>query len=98
METKGPRVFFVAQMSHWDQGIMGLTKPETWCLVKLARDLTRLHPKWWFSKGNHLISGKSRLVKYYDLARYMIGQIYDGVADQGIYQEASIHRRFFAVV
>ncbi len=32
-------------------------------------DLTRPHPKWWFSKGNHLISGKSRLVKYYNLAR-----------------------------
>ena len=28
-------------------------------------DLTRPHPKWWFSKGIPLISGKSRLVKYY---------------------------------
>ena len=37
-------------------------------LVKLARDLTRPHPKWWFSKGNPLISGKSTLVKYYNLA------------------------------
>ena len=27
------------------------------------------HPKWWFSKGIPLISGKSRLVKYYNLAR-----------------------------
>ena len=37
-------------------------------------DLTRPHPKWWFSKGNPLISGKSRLVKYYNLARcnYMV--------------------------
>ena len=26
--------------------------------------------KWWFSKGNPLISGKSRLVKYYNLARW----------------------------
>ena len=34
-------------------------------------DLTRPHPKWWFSKGNPLISGKSRLVKYYNLARFM---------------------------
>ena len=34
-------------------------------------DLTRPHPKWWFSKGNLLISGKSRLVKYYNLARSM---------------------------
>ena len=32
-------------------------------------DLTRPHPKWWFSKGIPLISGKSRLVKYYHLAR-----------------------------
>ena len=32
-------------------------------------DLTRpIFPKWWFSKGNPLISGKSRLVKYYNLA------------------------------
>ena len=34
-------------------------------------DLTRPLPKWWFSKGNHLISGKSRLVKYYNLDRTM---------------------------
>ncbi len=34
-------------------------------------DLSRGHPKWWFSKGNPFISGKSRLVKYYNLARYM---------------------------
>ena len=34
-------------------------------------DLTRPHPKWWFSKGNPLISGKSRLVKYNNLARHM---------------------------
>ncbi len=32
-------------------------------------DLTRPHPKWWFSRGNPLISGKSRLVKYYNLPR-----------------------------
>ena len=32
-------------------------------------DLTRPHPKWWFTKGIPLISGKSRLVKYYNLAR-----------------------------
>ena len=32
-------------------------------------DLKRPHPKWWFSKGNPLISGKPRLVKYYNLAR-----------------------------
>ncbi len=32
-------------------------------------DLTRPHPKWWFSKGIPLISGKSRLVKKYNLPR-----------------------------
>ena len=32
-------------------------------------DLTRPHPKWWFSKGNPLISGKARLVKYCNLTR-----------------------------
>ena len=32
-------------------------------------DLTRPHPKWWFSKGIPPISGKSRLVKYYNLVR-----------------------------
>ena len=30
--------------------------------------------KWWFSKGNPLISGKSRLVKYYNLARWGVLQ------------------------
>ena len=39
-------------------------------LVKLYRPHTP-HPKWWFSMGNPFISGKSRLVKYYNLARYM---------------------------
>ena len=38
-------------------------------LVKLTRD--RKPPKWWLSKGNPLISGKSRLVKYYNLARWL---------------------------
>ena len=40
-------------------------------------DLTRPHPKWWFSKGHPLISGKSRLVKYYNLARiYVIANMW----------------------
>ena len=39
-------------------------------------DVTRVfHPKWWFSKGNPLISGKSRLVKYYNLARWWFFKI-----------------------
>ena len=33
---------------------------------------TQPHPKRWFSRGNPVISGKSRLVKYYDLARTVI--------------------------
>ncbi len=42
-------------------------------LVKLARDLTRpISPKWWFSKGNPLISGNSRSVNYYNLASFMV--------------------------
>ena len=32
-------------------------------------DLTRPHPKWWFSREHPLISGKPRSVKYYNLAR-----------------------------
>ena len=37
-------------------------------------DLTwPIFPKWWFSKGIPLISGKSRLVKYYNLARILVG-------------------------
>ena len=36
-------------------------------------DLTRpISPKWWFRKGNPLISGKCGLVKYYNLARIML--------------------------
>ena len=34
-------------------------------------DVTRPHPKMQLRKGNPLISGKSRLVKYYSLARLM---------------------------
>ena len=46
-------------------------------------DLTRpIFPKWWFSKGNPLISGKSRLVKYYNLARWII--LYIGVTHLSI--------------
>ena len=41
-------------------------------------DLKRPHPKWWFSKGDHLISRKPRLVKYYNLARlhHLLCQIF----------------------
>ena len=30
----------------------------------IATSHNRFTPKWWFSNGNPLISGKSRLVKY----------------------------------
>ena len=35
-------------------------------------DLTRPHPKRQLRKGNPLISGKSRMVKYYNLPRLML--------------------------
>ena len=46
-------------------------------------DLTRPHPKWWFSKENPLISGKPGLMKYYYLARlyvyiYILHMIQEG--------------------
>ncbi len=60
--------------------IMNLELPSSdfslWQIMKLVwsnySDLTRPHSKWWFSKGNSLISRKSRLVKYYNLARLVI--------------------------
>ena len=39
-------------------------------------DLTRPHPKWWFSMGNPLISGKRSLVKYYKLARFFVSRLW----------------------
>ena len=47
-------------------------------------DLTRPHPKWWFSKGNPLISGKSRLVKYYNLGRYIYIYIFFFSRSEGL--------------
>ena len=38
-------------------------------IITTSHDLTPNGSKWWFSKGNPLISGKPRLVKYYNLAR-----------------------------
>ena len=53
----------------WPLGFLGLI-----VLVKLARDLTRRFSpqKVAFWKGNPLISGKCRLVKYYNLARLLV--------------------------
>ena len=39
------------------------------CILANYSDLTRPHLKWWFGKGNPLISGKSGLVKYNNLTR-----------------------------
>ena len=64
-------------MGPGGEGISGDTHPKAWlgwiCLYMIwsnYSDLTRPHPKWWFSEGNPLISGKSGLVKYDNLARY----------------------------
>ena len=38
----------------------------------IATENTTKNPKWLFRKGNPLISGKSRMVKHYNLARYYI--------------------------
>ena len=45
-------------------------QPSSWA----NNDQTRrvVTPKWWFSKGNLLVSGKSRVVKYYNLARTIL--------------------------
>ena len=51
---------------------LGISEPSTWSNYS---DLTRPHPKWWFSKGNPLISGKPRLVKYYNLARSTVRRL-----------------------
>ena len=44
-----------------------------------TENTTDLPPKWWFSKGNPLISGKSRVVKYYTvdvLAMLVSGRVH----------------------
>ena len=49
---------------QWGWTIFCLTNSNIWSNYS---DLRRPHPKWWFSKGNPLISGKCRLVKYYSI-------------------------------
>ena len=49
---------------------VAFSKAPDFCILFWSNysDLTRPGPpKWWFSKGNPLISGKSRLVKYYSI-------------------------------
>ena len=57
--------------SLWDQSKFQCNVRSIYLFGQNYSDFTRPHPKWWLSKGNPLISGKSTLVKYYDLARYM---------------------------
>ena len=61
------------------------------CFWSKYSDVTRPHPKWWFSKGNPLISGKSRLVKYYNLARlgHWVHAYYIGLVITGAWENPS---------
>ena len=60
--------YFGSHTRHNDKGCRVLDWSSD-MRVSNYSDLTRPHPKRWFSKGNPLISGKSGLVKYYNLAR-----------------------------
>ncbi len=53
--------------------MLNLPIPSIWSNYS---DLTRPHPIWRFGKGTPLISGISRLVKYYNLARSMRRTVY----------------------
>ncbi len=68
--------------------------------------ILKRYPKWWFSKGIPLIAGKfnkSRLVRYFNLARYMIEYKKALVRDtnqpinQPIVQEKSSHEIFMGI-
>ena len=60
-----PQMVLIGMVGHPRKALI-----QVWELIcSNYSDLTRPHPKWWFSKGNPFISGKSRLVKYYNLAR-----------------------------
>ena len=61
-------------------------------------DLTRPHPKWWFSKGNPVISGKPRLVKYDNLARLYYLQVFLAAELPFPSQEATQIRAMTAVI
>ena len=75
-------------LGHWGFRTIPTIKKTSWHIQYIAinqlvflpstwpnySDLTRPHPKLWFSKRIPVISGKSRLVKYYNLARSTIKQ------------------------
>ena len=54
-------MFFLPLIAGNPYGVGNWTNRWIWSSYS---DLTRPHPKWWYSKGNPLISGKSGLVKY----------------------------------
>ena len=62
----------VWMLSRGGLGIPQITRIFSGQIIATSHDLTRPHPKRWFRKGNPLISGKSRLVFYYNLARYLV--------------------------
>ena len=62
-----------------------------WCFL-----VTRPHPKWWFSKGNPLISGKSRLVKYCNLARMLCKIFFFSISQVGTFSKGSMSVLRFA--
>ena len=65
----GIRSFFLRIGITWDEFIT-IKLTTIWDNIwSNYSDLPRTHHKWWFSKENPLISGKSRLVKYYNLSR-----------------------------
>ena len=68
-ETEGIQVVLPTNQTNIRKGVGAKKNTYIWSNYS---DLTRPHPKWWFSKGIPLISGKSRLVKYYNLARYIL--------------------------
>ena len=68
-DKKKPGIFFLVRTDLERFGAIWVPRIPNHNSWSNYSDLTRPHPKWWFSKGNPLISGKSRLVKYYNLAR-----------------------------
>ncbi len=68
--TKCCDSFPIGRQWKWIQLLFLTAESSSHIIWSNYSDLTRPHPKWWFSKGSPLISGKSRLVKYYNLTRY----------------------------
>ena len=58
---------FRAQTCWMAYGFLQGEKDQSSGQISSRPHTTEKPPKWWFSKGNPLISGKSRLVKYYSI-------------------------------